>query len=288
MLQPVAFYDEAIAQLMTAAGQEFVQCLPEYDRVDSTVCRWQPQQPRFRGPDLALANFVAAMLGDSDAYISVLLAALRFLMCGIQEDAGVTLSAGEVATMLGSQPLCDQVRRVPFPTGRHSWGLRFGQPHGQGHNFVHLLVQVSSVPSAKAQLVVSVHGRGIADPNRLLGVLAERMIPYVIVAESFTPIPDDLDLVRSIVQVFDVPNEHMTPSILDLDFELRVCTRRLQGAGDRIARTVLAGITYTCITPNERIGRGPAYARLTGWAVVSNAMFSFPRPPRPPDDPDDH
>jgi hypothetical protein len=294
MLKPVAFYDAAIADLMAAAGRQFVTCLPHYDSVDSRVCRWQPQPepPRFRGLDLALGNFVAARLGDSDAYLGVLLALLRFLMCGIEEDAGVTLSAGEVVKMLASEPFCNQARRVPFHTQRQRDALRFGKPPLTG-DFLHLVVQVSLRPFAKGRLIVGLHGPQLADPASLLGFWYDRTSSYVTVAESFTPMPDGIDIVHPTAQLLEVPNDHMTPSSLDLDFELQVCTTRLQGGADRIARTVRTGITYTCVTTPETIGRGPVLGQFLHWPDSPKGRFRLPPPPRTPppddeDDPDDH
>jgi hypothetical protein len=271
MLQPVAFYDTVIADLMQAAGRQFVACIPQYDSVDQFQRRW-PVVDRFPGPDLVLGNFAGAMLGDSEAYIAALLGALRFLICGIQADAGVTLSAREVAKMLVSEPLCNHVGRVPFPPRHEPGAVRFGMPPPAG-DFVHLVVQVTRNPFASARLLVALHGPLVNQPLQLAGLAFGGGLPYVDIAESFTPMPPGISIVRPTAQVLEVPNHHRTPSILDLDFELDVCTRRLEGAMDRIIGTVCADVTYTCITAEEEIARGP-------WKPQKFPGLS--RRPRPP------
>jgi hypothetical protein len=258
MLQPVDVYDEAIADLMAAAGQQFVACLPHFETVEKQVSRWPPGRA-FLTKNILLGNYMTAVLGNSDAYLASLLAALRFLMCGIEEDAAVALSAEDVAWMVSTPALCTRLGRAPFPDGQSIAGRRFPAQPTVCHFFHQSLTVFRTLHRRTISLVLSVHGPDGIDPLRLLTSDHNRAHAraHLVLAESFTPLPGGMTVDPPSVQQVYLSPQHITPTALDLNFELRVCRDRLLGAADRVVQGVGEGVTYTYVDHEGQETQGP-------------------------------
>jgi hypothetical protein len=215
----------------------------------------------FLGRNVLLGNYMTAVLGNPDAYVASLMAASRFLMCGIEEDAAIALDAEDVAWMVSSPVLCTRLGRAPFPDGQPIVGQRFpAQPTG-GHFFHQSLNVVSTGPSRIVSLLLSVHGPDVVDPVALLGSYRSMSarLADIVLAESFTPLPPGITVDPPSAQEVHLPPRHIIPTALDLNFELRVCRDRLVGADDRVRRAVAEGGTYTYVDHQGHETKGPKH-----------------------------